>query len=200
MPARSALLRAIRKFLARREPGRSEARRREGDATRNFVGLAIPRNRRRRSNKQLFPPAFTLVLAATLVLARLTPSRAPPTKRGRSSRSLSSTLDWTERLLFQAREQPAPLLFPPRPPIAIPAGDGRNVFPVVLPRVVWSLKYKQPSEPRGPNLGIRLAGQEVIWRVAREHLGRTESFRPNPPGHPSLPCPRSPGESVAKLR
>jgi len=65
MPARSALLRAIRKFLARqrREARRGEGGESEGDATRNFVGLAIPRNRRRRSNKQLFPPAFTLVLA-----------------------------------------------------------------------------------------------------------------------------------------
>jgi hypothetical protein len=123
MPARSALLRAIRKFLARQRRERRGGRARAagqggGDATRNFVGLAIPRNRRRRSNKQLFPPAFTLVLAATLALARLTPSRASPTKRGRSSRSLSSTLDWTERLLFQAREQPDPPLPPPAAPPA----------------------------------------------------------------------------------
>lgn len=42
------------------------------------------------------------------------PSQRSLRPRARFSRSLSSTLDWTERLLFQARERPRTKCFPGR--------------------------------------------------------------------------------------
>lgn len=52
-------------------------------------------------------------------------------------------------------------------------------------------------ESRGPKLGIRLARQEVIWRVAREHLGRTESFRLPRPA-PRVRVPRGTSRNYDK--
>lgn len=79
----------------------------EAKTRRNLAGPAIPRNRRR-SNKQLFPtPTRSLATARWW-------SSPFPRSRGRFSRSLSSTLDWTERLLFQAKERPRAKCFPGR--------------------------------------------------------------------------------------
>lgn len=156
MPPRSALLRAIRKFLARQRK-----RRRRRDET-------SPRSR----NSTESSPIQQTTLS----------SRPPPSPRSLPLRAAVSLARYLPRSIgrsvycFKRKSAPE-----------------RNVFPVVS-RVVWPLKYKQPSESRGPKLGIRLARQEVIWRVAREHLGRTESFRP------PRPARTRPSGNVAKLR
>lgn len=177
MPPRSALLRAIRKFLARQQKRRQ--RRDETSSVPQFHGIvADPTN-----NSFLLPLAPRLPLARSATLAALHHHGAASLPLSAlAAVSLARYLPRSiGRSVYCFKRKSAP---------------ERNVFPVVS-RVVWPLKYKQPSESRGPKLGIRLARQEVIWRVAREHLGRTESFRPPRPA-PRVRVPRGTSRNCDK--
>lgn len=177
MPLRSALLRAIRKFLARQRKRRQ--RRDETSPVPQFHGfVADP------TNNSFLPPAsipapcpfappslflLLLLLLSSSSHSAVSPARYLPRSIGRSV------------YCFKRKSAPE-----------------RNVFPVVSRASSGrALKYKQPSESRGPKLGIRLARQEVIWRVAREHLGRTESFRPPRPA-PRVRVPRGTSQNCDK--